>query len=236
MDRQPVAIVTGAGRGIGRATAIQLAQSGFRVALLARTQSDLAETAGHAGEANCLILPTDVSNSALVAAAVTRTVERFGRLDAVVNCAGHAPMLFVEEITDELWREVVDINLSSALYLCRAAWPIFRRQKSGAVVLVSSMAARDPFAGFSAYGAVKAGLNSLGLSLSREGAEIGVHVHVVAPGATETAMLRGLFSTEQFPAEKTLSPEAVARVILNCVRGDLVYTSGEVIYLHRDAL
>jgi NAD(P)-dependent dehydrogenase (short-subunit alcohol dehydrogenase family) len=164
---------------------------------------------------------------------VAQTVEHFGRLDAVINCAGYAPMASVENVTDELWRDVMDINLSSAFYLCRAAWPIFKRQKSGAVVLISSVAARDPFPGFSAYGAVKAGINLLGLSLSREGAEFGVRVHVVAPGATETAMLRDLFSAEQIPADKTLVPQDVARVILSCMRGDMIHTSGEVIYLHK---
>jgi len=233
MDQSPVAIVTGAGRGIGRATAIQLAKVGYRLVLLARTESDLDQTAQLLGAELCIILPTDVANSRMVDAAVTQAVERFGRLDAVINCAGHAPMLLVEEVTDDLWREVVDINLSSALYLCRAAWPIFKRQHSGAVVLVSSEAARDPFPGFSAYGAAKAALNSLGLSLSREGADIGVHVHVVAPAATETAMLRELFSVDQFPTEKTLAPEDVARVIASCVKGDLIHCSGETIYLHK---
>ena len=233
MDREPVAIVTGAGRGIGRATAIALTHAGYRVALLARTQSELAETARLAGTSNCLIVPTDVSHSPAVNAAVAKTMERLGQIDAVVNCAGHAPMMGVEKTTDEIWREVMEINLSSAFYLSRAVWPIFRERKAGAIVLVSSESARDPFPGFCAYGAAKAGVNSLGLSLAREGAESGIHVHVVAPGATETGMLRGLFSTEQFPAEKALSPEEVARVIVSCVCGGLVHSSGEVIYLHR---
>jgi NAD(P)-dependent dehydrogenase (short-subunit alcohol dehydrogenase family) len=233
MDQTLVAIVTGAGRGIGRATAVELGRAGYRLALLARTQTDLAETARLVGGDQALVLPTDVANSQQVDAAVAQTVARFGRLDAIINCAGYAPMASVEKVTDELWRDVIDVNLSSAFYLCRAAWPIFRRQKSGAVVLVSSVAARDPFPGFCAYGAAKAAINTLGLSLSREGAEIGVHVHIVAPGATETAMLRDLFSAEQIPADKTLLPQDVAKLIVSCVRGDLVHTSGEVIYLHK---
>ena len=233
MNQEPVAIVTGAGRGIGRATAIELVRAGFAVALLARTDTDLIETARLAGSAKCLVIPTDVADSARVGAAVTHTIERFGRVDAVVNCAGHAPMLGLEETTDKQLREVFEINLLSAFYLCRAAWPFFRRQKRGAAVLVSSEAARDPFPGFSAYGAAKAGVNSLGLSLAREGAEIGVHVHVVAPGATETGMLRSLFTAEQFPTEKALDPVDVARVIVSCIRGEMMHSSGEVIYLHR---
>jgi 3-oxoacyl-[acyl-carrier protein] reductase len=233
MGQEPTAIVTGAGRGIGRATAIELVRAGVCVALLARTESDLAKTARLAGEGKCLIIPTDVTKSSSVDAAVSKIVEQWGRLDAVIHCAGRAPMLPLEQVTDELLKEVFEINLSSAFYLCRAAWPIFRRQARGAVVLVSSEAARDPFPGFSAYGAAKAGIYSLGLSLARERATMGVRVHVVAPGATETGMLRGLFKKELFPTEKTLVPEDVAKVIVSCVRGELVHSSGEVIYLHR---
>jgi NAD(P)-dependent dehydrogenase (short-subunit alcohol dehydrogenase family) len=233
MESKLTAIVTGAGRGIGRATAIELARAGYALALLARTEADLAETARLTGASDCLVLPSDVSQSAPVEAAVARTLERFGRVDAVVNCAGYAPLLPLEETADDIWEQTIATNLSSAFYLCRAAWPIFKRQSAGAVVLVSSMAARDPFPGFSAYGAAKAGVNSLGVTLSREGAKIGVRVHVVAPGETETTMLRSLFSTAQFPAEMTLSPDDVARIVASCLGGDLINTSGEVIYVHK---
>jgi NAD(P)-dependent dehydrogenase (short-subunit alcohol dehydrogenase family) len=227
------AIVTGAGRGIGRATAVELAQKGYALALLARTESELRETAKLTAAADCLVVPTDVADSAAVQSAVDQTMSRFGRVDAVINCAGYAPRLLIEEVTDAVWREVIDVNLSSAFYLCRAAWPIFRKQKSGAAVLVSSMAARDPLPGFCAYGPAKAAVNLLGLSLAREGAEIGVRVHVVAPGATETAMLRSIATIEQFPTERTMAPADVARVIVACIEGDLIHTNGEAIYLQK---
>ena len=86
---------------------------------------------------------------------------------------------------------------------------------------------------FAAYGAAKAGLNLFALSAAREGAKIGVRVHAVAPSATETDMFRKLMTKEQWPPEKTLDPEEVARVIVQCVQGDLRHTSGEVIYVHK---
>jgi NAD(P)-dependent dehydrogenase (short-subunit alcohol dehydrogenase family) len=151
----------------------------------------------------------------------------------VVNNAGLAPVRPILEMTPDEWRAVIDTNLSAAFYLTRAAWPAFEKQRGGVVVNVSSAAARDPFPGFAAYGAAKAGLNLFGLSAAREGARIGVRVHTVAPAATETAMFRGLMTAEQYPPEKTLDPSDVAGVIADCVTGSLRYTSGEVIYVHK---
>jgi NAD(P)-dependent dehydrogenase (short-subunit alcohol dehydrogenase family) len=101
------------------------------------------------------------------------------------------------------------------------------------VVNVSSAAARDPFPGFAAYGAAKAALNLFGLSAAREGLKIGVRVHTIAPGAVETAMFRQIMTPEQYSADLTLKPEDVATIIAQCVAGELRYTSGEVIYVHK---
>lgn len=226
-----VAIITGAGRGIGRATAVELRRRGYALALAARGAAGLDETARLAGGALCL--PTDVTDAAQVERLARETLARYGRIDAVVNNAGLAPVRPIVEMSPQEWRAVVDTNLSAAFYLTRAAWPAFERQGGGVVVNVSSAAARDPFPGFAAYGAAKAGLNLFGLSAAREGERVGVRVHTVAPSATETAMFRGLMTPEQFPAEKTLDPSDVAAVIADCVTGGLRHTSGEVIYVHR---
>lgn len=237
---QPVAIITGAGRGIGRAVAQQLNERGYRLVLAARTPADLEHTRrllngpDAPAEATCLIVPTDVAVSEQCEALVRQAADRFGQIDALVHCAGCAPAIAVEQMSPAQWREVMETNLSSAFYLAHAAWPIFRRQESGVVVNVSSLACRDPFPGFAAYGAAKAALNVFSLVLAREGREIGVRVHTVAPGAVETQMFRALMSEKQWPREKTLEPAEVARVIVQCVRGDLRHTSGEVIFLSRN--
>lgn len=227
----PVVLITGAGRGIGRAAAIELASAGYQVALLARNDAELAETAHMVG--SCLSIPADVTDPQQVERAVRKTVEAYGGLDAIVHCAGVAPVRPIDQMSDAEWRDVIETNLSSAFYLCRAAWPVFREQKGGVVVLLSSESSRDPFTGFAAYGAAKAGLNLFGRSAAREGQTIGVRVHTIAPAAVETGMFRQIMTPEQYPTEKTLSPADVARVIVQCVRGDLQYTSGEVIYLHK---
>jgi NAD(P)-dependent dehydrogenase (short-subunit alcohol dehydrogenase family) len=200
--------------------------------LAARTQGDLDETDRLAGQ-TALRVPCDVANPEAIERLVARASERFARIDAVVHSAGVAPMLSIEQVTPQRWREVVDVNLSAAVFLARAVWPIFRAQKSGVIVNVSSFSARDPFPGLGVYGAAKGGMNVLGLALAREGAPHGIRVHTVAPAAVETQMFRKLVPPERYPTEKTLAPQDVAHVIGQCVAGDLRYASGEVIWLQK---
>jgi NAD(P)-dependent dehydrogenase (short-subunit alcohol dehydrogenase family) len=226
-----VAVITGAGGGIGRATAIELAARGYRLVLCGRKRASLEATADAAGGG--AVVPADITLADQVEQVVATAVSQFGRVDLLVNNAGIAPLLGIEQTTDEQWHKVIDTNLSAVFYLCRAVWPHFRRQGGGVIVNVSSLAARDPFPGFAAYGAAKAGLNLLGLSLAREGATMGVRVCTVAPGAVETDLFRSLMTPEQFPASNTLDPADVAKVIAQCAGGELRFTSGEVIWMHR---
>jgi NAD(P)-dependent dehydrogenase (short-subunit alcohol dehydrogenase family) len=228
---KPVAIITGAGKGIGRATALALASKGYDLVLVARSEADLQETSKLAGGA--LVITADIAARGIADQIVAKALERFDRVDALVNNAGYAPVRLIEELSEEDWQRTIDTNLSATFYFCKAAWPVFRKQKSGVIVNMSSLAARDPFTGFSAYGAAKAGINLLGLSLGREGEEHGIRVHTVAPGATETGMFREIATKEQYPEDKTLRPENVAAVIVQCICGDLQHTSGEVIYVHK---
>ena len=230
----PVAVITGAGKGIGRATAIELAHRGYALALAARTETDLLATLNQAdADERGIAVTADVSDPVEVDQLIDQTLDRLGRIDAVVHCAGLAPVRPIVEMSIDEWRETLDTNLSAAFYLAKAAWPAFERQRGGAIVNVSSLASRDPLPGFAAYGAAKAGINLFGLSAAREGQPIGVRVYTVAPGAVETDMFRKIMTQEQYPKEKTLDPADVAKVIAGCVQGDLRYASGEVIYLHR---
>jgi NAD(P)-dependent dehydrogenase (short-subunit alcohol dehydrogenase family) len=233
MSQSKVVILSGAGGGIGRATAIELAKLDYRVVLVGRTESTLRQTQ-QSLVAESMIAVADVTQVQQVNALVARTLERFGRIDALVNNAGSAPVLSIEQTTPQIWNDVLATNLSAAFYLSRAVWPTFKRQNAGVIVNISSMAARDPFAGFLAYGAAKAALNNFGLTLAREGAAVGVRVHTIAPGAVETPMFRSILSPQQFPTENTLAPAEVARVVAQCVSGtELRYTSGEVIWMSK---
>jgi 3-oxoacyl-[acyl-carrier protein] reductase len=233
-SQQPVAVITGAGRGIGRATAVELARAGYRVVLAGRDGGALHETLSRAGgDGAGVAVVTDVTKPDDVERLIAVAHDDFGRVDALVNNAGYAPVRSIREMTIAEWRAVLDTNLSAAFFATRAVWPLFEKQGGGVVVNISSAAARDPFAGFAAYGAAKAGLNLFGLSAAREGDHIGVRVHTIAPAATETEMFRGIMKHDQFPTEKTMDPADVAGIVLQCLRGDLRYTSGEVIYLHK---
>ena len=231
-----VALITGAGRGIGRAAAVALAGAGYRLALVSRTESDLRKTAQLASpKADARVIPLDVSDPAQAQRAVQQTLEAFGRLDALVNIAGVAPVRAIEQMSIQEWRAVLDTNLSAVFYLSKYAWPHLRQTATlaqpAAIVNMSSLASRDPFAGFAAYGAAKAAVNLFGLAAAKEGQSDNILVHTIAPGAVETSMFRQILTPEQYPTEKCLMPEEVAEVILQCVhrtplayerRGDLV--------------
>ena len=223
------ALVTGAGSGIGRAAAMRLAELGYCVSLVGRSEAKLRETAAVCGSAATLVSPADLLDPQACAAAVGQAVDRFGRLDALCNIAGWAQLASIARTTDQQWRAMLDTNLSAVFYLTRAVWPTFASQRSGVVVNVSSMASMDPFPGFAAYATAKAGLNMLTRITASEGAAIGLRAVVVAPGAVETPMLRSAFDERAIPRSATLDPRAVADLICRCVTGERSFTSGEVI-------
>jgi 3-oxoacyl-[acyl-carrier protein] reductase len=224
-----VALVTGAGKGIGKASALALHRLGYRLALAARTETDLVEASRACSGA--LVVPIDLADPSSPAKLVERVIAALGRLDAIVHCAAMAPVKNLEQTTPELWNEVIQLNLTSTFLLARAAWGQMKEQGGGVIVNLSSQASRDPLPGFAAYAASKAGVNLLGLVLSREGVAHGIRVHTIAPGATETEMLRTIVSRDKLPPEQIMSPEDVAEVVACCVTGTLKDTSGEVLYL-----
>ncbi len=221
-----VAVITGAGRGIGRACAVRFSNEGWRLTLVSRTRSELEDTASLAG-GDCELVVGDVRDDAVQRAAASQ------RAAALIYCAGIAPLLPVEQTTPDILREVLDTNLTAAYGFARALWPDMRAAGGGSMVFISSLASRDPFVGFSAYAAAKAGVEGMVRALDREGKPHAIRSFAVAPGAVETAMFRKLLSPEQFPTERALSPDAVAEVVWQCVSGALAYSGGETLYMSR---
>jgi NAD(P)-dependent dehydrogenase (short-subunit alcohol dehydrogenase family) len=227
MPDQPVAIVTGAGSGIGRATAVMLAQRGYAVALVGRREQPLRETERLIGGG--LVLAADISDAAACQSVISRTESAFGRIDVLVNNAGSAPLQPIDKSTPAVIDETFGINALAPAYLIHFAWPVFVRQKRGCIVNVSSMGTVDPFPGFFAYAAAKSAVNLMALSCANEGKRLGIRAFSVAPGAVETAMLRENFPESRLPRNRTLAPEAVAEVIVACIAGERDAENGKTI-------
>ena len=213
-------LVTGAGRGIGRATALALAEAGHRLALLGRTTSRLEDVAATLPEtARPLVLPVELGDDRACVAAIDRIESTFGRLDAIVNNAGVAPQRPIDRTDAALLRSTLEVNLVGPVVLVATAWPLLRRSR-GCVVNVSSMASIDPFQGFTAYAASKAGLDSLTRSIMAESADTGIRAFTLNPGVVETDLLRSLFDESMVPRDAALSPDAVAAEVVACIEGD----------------
>ena len=234
----PVAIVTGAGSGIGRATSLALAQRGYAVALVGRTRATLDQTASQIRGATAVPVVADVSQPSQVDRMVGEVLSTLGRIDVLVNNAGVAPSIPLLAMTVEQWREVLDSNLSSAFYATRAVWPVMQRpheaqEAGGVIVNISSMASRDPFPGLGAYAAAKSALNMLTLMTAREGDPVGIRAVAIAPGAVDTPMFRKLVGNQPIGPEMVMHPEDVAAMVVDCVTGSLRFSSGETLFMHR---
>ncbi|MBL8745035.1 MAG: SDR family oxidoreductase [Phycisphaerae bacterium] len=236
MSVQPTAIITGAGSGIGRATTARLSSLGYSVVLAGRGEAALRAVAeGLGAGARALVVPTDMGVEGEADRLVDRAVERFGRIDVLVNNAGFGRLLPIGQTSGALVRECMEVNAIGPALAVLRAWPTFVRQGSGCVVNVSSLSTIDPFAGFLAYAASKAAMNLMADSIAKEGAAVGVSAYCVAPGAVETPLLRMNFDEKMIPGETCLKPEDVAAVIAECVEGRRRADNGRTIGVMRDA-
>lgn len=183
-DSARVALVTGAGSGIGAATARLLTARGWHVVLCGRRPEPIRSLAAELGG---LAVPTDVSDSGAVRALLAAIDERHGRLDGVVLNAGTIHSLRVEEVDDASWSETLRTNLDGAMYVARASLPRLERT-GGALVAIASVAARVAAVGSAAYSASKAGLLMLTATIAHEWGGRGVRANSVLPGWIRTEM------------------------------------------------
>jgi len=225
------AFVTGASRGIGQAIAVALAQAGADVAVVARGEEGLAETAGQITSygRQAHVIPADVTRQEAVEAAVTAAIDRLGHIDVVVNNAGGSNFL-VSFLDLRLpgWDKLMRLNLDSAMYVCHAVGGHLVGRGSGSVINVASVAGLigSPF--LSPYGAAKAGLISLTKSLAVEWAERGVRVNALCPGWTATDLNRNLWE------DATVGPATVATVPMRRW-GRAEEMAGPAVFLASDA-
>jgi 3-oxoacyl-[acyl-carrier protein] reductase len=229
--KQAVAIVTGASQGIGRATALRLAQDFSGIVLVARNRESLEATAKtvEAAGASPLVLDLDLSQAAAAGKVVEATLARFGRIDALLNIAGAVPQIDLFEMTDAQWDAGMALKLHGARRLTIAAWPALKAAQ-GAVVMMSGNSAIFPKAPYAAVGTINAAISAMAKAFSDRGISDGVQVNSVLPGAVMTGRRRSYLehwaplhemtvaaATERFPKEAGIArygqPEEIAELM-----------------------
>jgi NAD(P)-dependent dehydrogenase (short-subunit alcohol dehydrogenase family) len=216
-----IAIVTGASTGIGAAICTALVSRGDTVVGIARSETALLGLRTTLGE-RFEPLPLDVTDHSLLVASLHNVAGRHGRVDVLVNNAGIAEVATITDTTPEKFGHTIDLNLTAPAAAMHALWPTFVQQAGGCIINVSSLAQLDPFPGFFAYAASKAGLHLLTVVAAAEGAEANVRAFTIAPGVVDTPLHRRLLP-DSLPAvdgkPSVLQPRDVARVVLETIEG-----------------
>jgi NAD(P)-dependent dehydrogenase (short-subunit alcohol dehydrogenase family) len=236
-----VAIITGSGGGIGGAIALRYAREGAKLALA----DVVAETAtSRASEINAMggdafAIATDVTNKDSVRQMAHATLERWGRIDILVNVAGGADRKPVVEMTETDWDHIVNMNLKSVFLCCQAVIPAMLKQKSGKIVSIASIYGFTGNATRSSYAAAKAGVAVFTKSLALEVAKEGISVNAIAPGRVSTPRVRGHYSDEQWaeaveliPAGRAGTPDEIASAAIFLVLDENSYITGQTIHVN----
>ena len=216
-----VAVITGAGSGIGRATAIEFARHGCTPVLVGRRENKLAEVLDevHKYAPASTAEACDVSDEAQVKQVVQATEERYGRIDILVNNAGLMIVKFFDELSEDEFKRQMDTDFYGAVSLVRAVIPIMEKQGKGVIINVTSSGSKLVVPGTTAYAASKAALNAFSESLNYELKDKGIHVGVMLPGGTRTELFDNAVNKlgEYYGSQGRMSPAKVARSIREAI-------------------
>jgi NAD(P)-dependent dehydrogenase (short-subunit alcohol dehydrogenase family) len=237
------AIVTGGSRGIGLIVATLLVERGARVVLVGRNASALTKAAEGLGEAATMIAG-DIAQADTATRAVAKAIDHGGRLDILANIAGIFPTARIEETTDALYADTIAANLTGTMIFCRAAFAVLR-ERSGAIVNMSSTAARFPTPGLSAYAAAKAGVEAFTRTLAAEGAPH-IRVNAVSAGPTRTETVDALMTsdttgavhavTSVLPLGRLAEPREIAEAILFLASSRASFITGQILHANGGGL
>lgn len=235
-ERAKVALVTGSATGIGRACAVGFAALGFEVVVnYSRSEDDARETVRlvEAHNVRALLHQCDVGDDAAVRAMLAAVEQKFGRLDVLVNNAGTTYFIDhknLEELTEEKWDRILQVNLKGPFFCVRAAVPLLQKTGGGCIVTVSSVAGLSGEGSSIAYAASKGAVNTMTKSLARAlGPEI--RVNAVCPGPVDTRWLRAVMTQEQldqrvsaYPLRRAALPEDIADAVIYLATGTTLTT------------
>jgi NAD(P)-dependent dehydrogenase (short-subunit alcohol dehydrogenase family) len=188
--KDKTALITGAGRGIGRGIALAFAEQGCDLALTSRTESELLETADFVQRMGrrVTIAPCDLSDTRSIQRLATAALEFLGHIDILVNNAGYAQFKPFKDLSLDEWQLTLDVNVTAPAILIQALLPSMINQGHGKIINISSLAGLKPYAEQSAYVASKYALNGLGAVLALELKQYNIHVHTVCPGGVKTRL------------------------------------------------
>ena len=210
-----VAVVTGGGRGIGKAIALAFAKEGASVCITGRTLVDLEDTvqeiSEHGGRA--IFAQGDISVESDISHFVEFTEQQFGTINILVNNAAvNLPDIAITEVTLEQWNQIISVNLTGSFLSCQKVLPIMYRNQTGSVINISSIGGRHGAKFRGPYRASKAALLNLNETLAAEAHEFGVRVNAICPGSVETNMMRQISTDESNAMHDWMFPEEIAAV------------------------
>ena len=222
MANRPVAIVTAASRGIGEACARELSRRGYDLALMARTD----DTHTLAGELGALAVIGTVASEADLRGTVEATLDRYGRIDVVVNNTGHAPKGELLDLTDDDWRAGFDLLYLNVVRVARLVTPIMIERRTGSVVNVSAFGAVEPSLRFPVSSALRAALGAFAKLFAQRHAEFGVRMNNVLPGLIDTYPADEA-ARATIPAGRLGTADEVARVVGFLASNESSYVTGQ---------
>ena len=240
MSENKVALITGATRGIGKEIALELAANGFNIAVNYRSEQEEKENLKHEIESyqvTCEFVKADVANFEECEAMVKETIEKFGRIDVLVNNAGITRDGLLMRMKKEDFEAVIDVNLTGTFNVTRNVIPYMIKQKSGRIINLSSVVGVAGNAGQTNYSASKAGIIGFTKSLAKEVASRNVLVNAIAPGFIDTDMTNVLSDAvkegihAQIPLKRMGTPKEVAKVVKFLSSEDSSYITGQVIHI-----
>lgn len=210
------ALVTGAGRGIGRAVALALAGAGAKVALLARSKDQLDRVADEirAGGGEAVAYPCDVAREGEIVAGVAECHRQLGRVDILVNNAGVFLDKPIPEITLDEWDRVLRVNATAPFLFCRAVLPLMREQGGGRIVNIASTSGVQGYVGQSAYCASKHALVGFSRCLAIEAKPSNIHVYTLCPGGVRTDFIAGTYLSKRLEGQPMIEPSNIGDMVV----------------------